>query len=375
VGKYVNTPETAAYHKSNVLYGLNFSKEEIKRKKEAVVVEGQMDLISLFQAGFRNSVAVSGTALTKEQVDLLSRFSQKIILSLDADSAGDLAARRGIVIAQEAGMDISVAMLGEYKDPDEMVRKSPQAFARAVESAVGVWDFYINSSFSKFNSTTGEGKQKISREIVPILASIPDKIVQSHYVNLVAEKLSAPASAVFDEIEKIESKGVFSQKKEELPKKEEKSRRQLLQERFLAIAFQIFPEMITREESKKYLSFHILVRIVDEYLAFVKDGSRFDATAFLNRLPEELRAKFSELMLENLEDLLSDEAKAKKELEVVERELEILKFKEEIVNLKGKIAELEKAGNKEKLKEAEQEFTSLSRALVELEGKEGAGIY
>ena len=189
VGKYINSPETPVYHKGNVLYGLNATRSEIKREKYAVVVEGEVDLISSWQAGIKNIVAIKGTALTPEQIKVLSRLTSKLVLALDSDLAGDSAARRGIEIAQSQGMEVRVVRTGEYKDPDEFARADPEGLKKAIQTAENVWDFLIEVIFAKHDPNTGEGKAKISREIVPILASIEDKIVQSHYISLVAKKL------------------------------------------------------------------------------------------------------------------------------------------------------------------------------------------
>ncbi|KKR56946.1 MAG: primase protein [Candidatus Woesebacteria bacterium GW2011_GWC2_40_30] len=108
-GKYINSPETPLYHKSNVLYGLNLARGLIKKKKTAIVVEGELDLISSWQAGIKNVVAIKGSALTEEQVKLLSRFAQRFILALDSDMAGDAATRRGIKVASDMGVEIKVA--------------------------------------------------------------------------------------------------------------------------------------------------------------------------------------------------------------------------------------------------------------------------
>jgi len=372
VGKYVNSPESPVYHKSSVLYGLNFAKEEIKSKKEAVLVEGQMDFVSTFQAGIRNVVAIAGTALTKEQVDLLIRFAPKIILSLDADSAGDIAARRGIVVAQEKGMNIKVASLGDFKDPDEMVRKNPQGFVKALEKAVEVWDFYISSTFSKYDSSSGEGKSKISKEIVPILASIPDRIVQSHYISLVAEKLGVPVAAVFEEVS-----GETGVDKKDTPvglEPEKVTRRQLLEESLLAILFQTDPAKVVKTNCQRYLSTHILKRIVEEYKGYVDKTGKNDISSFSATLPKELLDKFSEIVLTDLGGLEEDEEKLGKEVDNVKLEIELLEVRERKLTLTKEIEVLEKGDNEDKIRQAQEEYDQLSKKKVELEERKDRGI-
>ena len=116
MAKYINSPETPVYHKSNLLYGLNLTRSEIKSERQAVVVEGELDLISSWQVGVKNIVALKGSAFTQSQANLLSRFTKEVVLALDADIAGDMAARRGIAIAEAEGLEVKVARLGNYKD-------------------------------------------------------------------------------------------------------------------------------------------------------------------------------------------------------------------------------------------------------------------
>ena len=134
-GKYINTPETPLYHKSQMLFGLAQAKEAIRQEKKVLVVEGEFDMISPYQAGIKNVVAIKGSALTEEQVKLLHRFSEEILLALDEDSAGDAATRRGIQVALNEGLNVFVvSLLGKYKDPDEAVRANLGFFKQRIKS-------------------------------------------------------------------------------------------------------------------------------------------------------------------------------------------------------------------------------------------------
>ena len=172
LAKYVNTPETPVYHKGSLLYGLNMTKPNIKKKGIAIVVEGELDAMSSWQAGIKNVVALKGSAMTEDQVRLLSRFARKAILALDSDFAGDTAARKGIEVAEKAGLEVKVTKLGRFKDPDEAARKAPEEYKKDLINSVGVWDFVIDSVFSRQDAKSASGKAKISREIIPVLMSI-----------------------------------------------------------------------------------------------------------------------------------------------------------------------------------------------------------
>src|SRR5258706_4892154 len=127
-GKYINSTETPIDNKSSVLFGLNITKPFIKKKGIAIVVEGELDLISSYQAGIKNVVAIKGSALTEEQVRLLSRFAQKFILALDSDMAGDAAARRGLTLASNSRVEVKGAKITEFKNTDEAGRGNTELY-------------------------------------------------------------------------------------------------------------------------------------------------------------------------------------------------------------------------------------------------------
>ncbi|MDD5527627.1 MAG: DNA primase [Patescibacteria group bacterium] len=196
MGKYINSPETALYSKSRVVFGLDKAKMEIKSQGYAIVVEGQMDCISCHQAGFKNVVASSGTAFTGEQLKLLKRYSDNLKLSFDMDSAGQLAADRGIREAFAAEMNIKVITLPEGKDPDELIRKDVEAWKKAVAGAKHVMQYYFDKVFAAYNIEESEGKREAARRILPIIARLPDRIEQDHWLKRLAEKLQVNETAL-----------------------------------------------------------------------------------------------------------------------------------------------------------------------------------
>ena len=373
LAKYINSPETPIYHKSNILYGLNFSKEDIKKEGSVVVVEGELDMISSWQAGIKNTVAIKGSALTEEQVRLLSRFTKRIVLALDSDLAGDAAARRGVVIAQNQGLEIGVAGMGEFKDPDEAARKNPGQYRRFLESAVGVWDFIVSSVFSRGDAKSGEGKAKISREIVPILSSIPDKIVQAHYVEIVADKLGVPASAVSEEVEEVKEKGREEKLEPVGAKIEEKGRKQLLEERLLTLAFQADPKVLLELKISRLLSTPLSKRMVEEYEKHASQGKAFSPSDFAEGLPKEMVEGFAELVLKDTEGLTEDKEALGREYDLVVRELQILTVRHKLEELGAKIRQFEDAEESDKLRDAQKKFGELSIKLSQLEER-GGGI-
>lgn len=366
MAKYINSPETPVYVKGNMLYGLNLTREFVKKKKVAIVVEGELDLISSWQVGVKNVVAIKGSALTSEQVVLLSRFAEKLILTLDADLAGNEAARRGIKIAQQKGFEVRVAGLSPYKDPDEAARGDSAVYKKALIGAVPVWDFLINFVFSKFDTTTGEGKAKISREIVPILSDIDDKIVQAHYISIVATKLAVSESAVESEI-----RGVPSVNKTAVnvstQTKEEKNRRMLLEERLISLLFRIDPKRILETSVLEIVTTPLAKRIVDEFKKYGNKES-FDISSFSKFLPRELEKGFSEMILSDVEEVEGEE------IDLVLTEIKSLEIRNKLERLGVSIRKYESEGDFEKLKEAQISFGELSKKLSDLEHNAKKGI-
>ena len=375
LAKYINSPETPIYHKGSLLYGLNLSKPRIKEKKTAIVVEGELDMISSWQAGVKNTVAIKGSALTEEQVRLLSRFGEKLILALDTDLAGDAAARRGIAIAQSQGLTVKVARIEGSKDPDEAARGDPEGYKKALIKAVGVWDYLVDSVFERLGGNTGEEKQMVSREIVPILAGIPDKIVQAYYVEEVAKRLGVPQSAVGEQIERFE--GVKKEEKHEVEvgtPKVQKTRRQILEERLLALCVQFDPKRLIEKEVKSLIQTPLAARLLEEVENYLGKRSKFEIAQFAKTLAPELADGFSEMALQDFGAALEGKEKLDFELRLVLEELNMLDMKERLQKLAQDIHQLENGGNKAKLKEAQKRFGLVSRKLTNLESKRQEGI-
>jgi DNA primase len=155
-----------------------------------------MDCISCHQAGFKNVVASSGTAFTAEQLKLLKRYSNNLSLSFDMDSAGQLAADRGIREAFTAEMNIKVITIPEGKDPDELIRKDVEAWKKAVAEAKHVMQYYFDKIFAAYNIEESEGKREAARRILPIIARLPDRIEQDHWLRKLAERLQVTETAL-----------------------------------------------------------------------------------------------------------------------------------------------------------------------------------
>lgn len=201
--KYINTSETPVYSKSNVLFGLDVTQDAIAKANEAILMEGEIDVISSFQSGISNVVAIKGAALTEGHVHLLKRYTERLIFALDSDLAGDAAARRGIDIAEREGMDMKVAVMPMGKDPDEAAREDPVGLKKSMKNAIPIYDYFIASSKKRFDTATAFGKKKASEELLPILFKIENSIVQGHYIKKVAVELGVSEDTIIDGMKKV----------------------------------------------------------------------------------------------------------------------------------------------------------------------------
>jgi DNA primase len=207
--KYLNSPETALYHKGNLLYGLNVARDAIKAQDEAILMEGYMDVITAHMFGFTNTVGVLGTALTPSQARVLLRYTQgkRVVLSFDADKAGQTAAERGLSTLSDvtAGVGLSVRVLSvpEGKDPDAYLRKEgAEAFQRLLDEAPNWTQFLLTRALEPFDVRSDDGKQKAVSAAVPVLRQIENHVTQDYYVTWLSQFLGLREESIRLEIKR-----------------------------------------------------------------------------------------------------------------------------------------------------------------------------
>ncbi|MDD4637896.1 MAG: DNA primase, partial [Bacteroidales bacterium] len=206
LAKYINSPETEIYHKSQMLFGLNLAKEAIRQENSVIIVEGEFDMISPYQSGFKNIVALKGTAFTQEQLQLLRRYTDTLILALDSDFAGDNAARKSIELADSMEFDIKVLNLGDkYKDPDEAIKSDPEFFKSQLKKATDVWDFIIQSQLKIHDINTIKGKKEVLNIILPFLVKIKNSVVKSDYFKKLANEINSNEESIYEEAVKYQN--------------------------------------------------------------------------------------------------------------------------------------------------------------------------
>lgn len=214
--KYVNTPETELFKKSEILYGLHLAKSTIRRLDYSVLVEGQVDLVLSHQVGVVNTVASSGTALTEFHLRRLQKLSNRIILAYDADEAGRAAARRSGELALSLGMEVKIATLPEGEDPASIIRKSGSKWKEILKGAVSLIEFAIDESLRK--QPKSNLIREFSRSVLPLLSSVQSEMLRSEFVALAAKKTKIPEKGIWADLEKLSAKGVVFESGNELSK-------------------------------------------------------------------------------------------------------------------------------------------------------------
>jgi DNA primase len=199
--KYLNSPETAIYSKGKVLFNLDVAKEWIKKFDYAILVEGQMDCISVYAAGFHNVIASSGTAFTELQAKLLGRFSKKAVVNFDPDTAGAKATERTLGLLVEEEFTIQVLTLDQGFDPDLYIRrKGKEAYGAALKNSQKYFDYLIERARSQFPVRSAEGKKNAVNYLLPHIQRVPSRIVRDELAQEIAQKLGIDSAVLRQEL-------------------------------------------------------------------------------------------------------------------------------------------------------------------------------
>ena len=209
--KYLNSPETLVFQKGTNLYGLNFAIKSNMKERYFIIVEGYMDLISLHQHGITNVVASLGTALTVNQARLLKRYADKVIISYDADVAGQTATMRGLEILKDVGFDVRVLSIPQGKDPDEYVRSNGRdAFMKLINEAEGLVEYRIKKAGENINFKDSNDLVKYSKKVTEILAKV-NPIEKDIYIKKISENTGIREQALYDLLSKEMTKNIKNQ--------------------------------------------------------------------------------------------------------------------------------------------------------------------
>ncbi|MBI3954449.1 DNA primase [Candidatus Collierbacteria bacterium] len=356
--KYINSPETLIYHKSQLLFGLSQARQAIREKNGVVVVEGELDMISSFAAGVTETVAIKGSALTEEMIETLARLCSTVILALDADEAGETAMKRSIELAEKRGLNIKMASWSEGKDPDEVARRSPKKWRLAVDKALEVYEFFMKRALAKYGTDSAGSIKRVSVEVVPYLSKIENSVVREVWARRLSEKLGVDKERVWEEIEKVRGGRIVNEKEEDKgptePVEEGMVRVEKMEKRLLSLL--LGADLKTVKRVQKMLIGLRLYGSAGKVLAevFVRE-SEIKPDEFIKNLPSEIRGVAEEVYLGE------DDADSSSEKQVVRVGVELGRelLREERLRLSGQVSVSEARGD---LAETE----TLSKQLVEL---------
>jgi len=373
--KYINSPQTVIFDKSKFLFGIHLSKNAIREKKEAILCEGEMDMIMSFQTGVKNIVATKGTALTEGQVELLKRYAETLSLCFDADLAGDSAARRGIEVADKALLNMKVIQVEGAKDPADLCLEDPKKWERAVAEAVPIYDYYLQSVEKRYNPKLASDKKAIFAEVLPIWQKISDPLVQDHYIQKLAALLQVKDDLIRKEmnnvrlsLQKVTFKNLETQKEDVGVVK---NRRKLLEEYLIALLLHIppdltfvpsFPETLLTDEYLRQI--YVLLVLYLDSISF--RGQAFNVNDFVKNVPQELVERVDRLYLIEIDDKLEASDAFVKEVAVVAQELKKMLIKASLEKLSLQIKSAQEFDRIETLEILNKRFRDLSLKLKSL---------
>jgi len=381
--KYLNTPQTLLYDKSSILYGLNNAKLAIRKKNQCVVTEGYTDAILCHQAGFENTVAASGTALTNQHLNILKRYSENLLLAFDMDIAGDSATKRGVNLAQDRGFNIKIIET-YYKDADpaDIILKNPADWEKLVNESRSIMDYYFDSAFSVSNKETAEGKKEIGKIILPAIKRILNKIEQSHWVQKLSQKLDISEEAILEELRKVKFETAFSEEKNSVLKVElsqnkslnSDGRKKLIEEKIVSLVLKD-PENLNLVEDSQYPFFS------DKTKIFLEGLKKF---IIEQKIEKDFKTIFSSIMSDNnlgvqvgfksdLRNFLAAfslraeveyEEDGQDEIKLCILQLKNINIKEKLNKVSKDIQEAEKAQDHQKINNLLEEFNQLTKELL-----------
>ncbi|KKQ30402.1 MAG: hypothetical protein US68_C0010G0037 [Candidatus Shapirobacteria bacterium GW2011_GWE1_38_10] len=363
LAKYINSPETEVYHKSQMFFGLNLAKERIKKENLAIIVEGELDMISPFQAGIENVVAIKGTALTEEQLQLIRRYADTLILGLDSDFAGNKASIRSIELADKMDFEIRVLDLeGKYKDPDEAIKSDLKFFKKKLKEADTIWDFILKSSVKNYGVESPRGKKLVLVTILPFLAKINNLVIRSDYLRKVALAINSDEDSVVEEFKKYlkAENGIIPIKKEGKEEIERGDMRERLEERLMTLILRMRkPKLAIKKLEWRTLRFKKIGEVI-------KKLKKFEADRVVRKLEAELIETFNNLYLKAFEEQNTSEER-KKERGKILRQIEELELKDRLKVLSGIIANLEASEDEDKIAKVEAQYAQILTKLAILQ--------
>jgi DNA primase len=354
--KYINTPDSPIYNKSKILFALDKAKDEIRKTRQIIIVEGQMDVVMSHQSGFKNTIASSGTAITSDQLKILKRFSADLNFAFDADKAGEEATKRAIAVAHQAGMIPKIILTPAGLDPADVIKKDPKIFAEAIKNSKTAVDFYFDNEKEKYKgkTLTSSDKQKIANNLIPIIKEITEPILIGDYIRKLSKIINTDEKYLYEAYKKADKK--FQNQNQ--PEKLEESipndgGNDSIERRVIYFALKypkyinkIFAE-VTLKDFENLSNLQIAKSLKN---AYTKDGA-FDEKKFRAELSDKEKKLVDEYYLEAENEVVDLKEEGIFEEVIISakrlksKRLEIIKQ-----NLSEKISQAEASGNRQEIK-------------------------
>lgn len=335
--KYINSPDTPLFNKSEVLYGFNFAKKNIRKLDFSIIVEGQFDVIMCHQAGYTNAVATSGTSITEDHITQLQRLSKKIVIALDGDGAGLRASKKAWEIALNNSMDVKVVFLPDGKDPADLINEDPKKWKEIIKNAQHIIDFMIDILVKKEVSEPRSLLGEIKKEILPYVSNLESSMEKDYFIQKISDIFSVSTESIWSDLGDVNSSLEFVEK--EVDNKVDFEKPNIIEQ-----LFSIFLLVESTEKYDKdllvYLKKEIVELIGDEkFNTFLESyKKRGDQMVFQSELvykefnSKKLRATVDEFLkaykktlLEKKRTYLREELKQSEKSDNSERQSELLK--------------------------------------------------
>lgn len=375
--KYINSPETMVYHKSEMLFGFSQLYQAIRKENEVVVVEGEFDVISSAQAHVNNVVAVKGSAMTEQHMKLFARTVNKIILSFDMDAAGVTATKRAIEVARPFEMELRVIRFPDElhtKDPDELARSQPQVWRQAVKSSISVYEFFLLAALKTHDARTPEGKRQIIDELAPIYGQISHAVELEYYTDKLATALEVSVSVVKSDLLRFKQgkrKGfsnATSLKPTALPTTEKETRKSRL-ENYALFLLTNAEQSTIQAKAEKLKHLHFTLPSAQQLIRQILEApTPFDFSRLVKQLAEDIQTLVADVSLNQQYIDMPVKFDLEKEWHKVVAELIEVDITEEVRQMNKELEVLENRTIKTTEDEVQQ--NELLRKMVQLRAKQ-----
>lgn len=370
-GKYINSPQSVAFDKGRVLFGLDRARRAIRQHDFAIVVEGNFDCIASHQAGVENAVATCGTAFTADHAQLLRRFTENVALAFDDDEGGRSAARRALALLYAEGLDPRIIALSGGKDPADLVAEDPVRWQKAVGEANGGMTYLFETAISGADLASVEEKKRVAKELLPWIARLPNPIEQTHFLQELARRLNVPEESLRPLIARKAPVGSRPDAPEAPPKAVD--RRAAVAERFLALLLASADQAgaVVQELKPEELPAGPLQELYKSFLVQYTSAAKSSGEGYaaaLGRNNPNLRDRINILLLIGERDFGELDAVARtRELSSLAREVRRLQLKDALTVLQRQIADAESRKDTDATATLSGEFQRTTEAMNRLD--------